>query len=128
MIVVGPEDQELRAREKLVLNCVGVNNEDATMPLRINWLFTSFDVNVHQVLYTIDDSEVSEIRLDDNITVNSSFVIESVMPDEDGVYRCLVFNRNEAARAEDNATVNIFCKLITQGSSPTRSLGRVFRL
>ena len=116
MILVGPDDQELQAGERLVLNCIGQNNEDATMPLRVNWFFTSFDSQFPQRLsYTIDDLRVNEIRLPDNIT-NSTFVIDPVMATDGGVYRCLVYNRDGIfpVVVEQNATVNVLCKYCTR--------------
>ena len=110
MILVGPDDQELQAGERLVLNCIRQNNEDATMPLRVNWFFTSFGSQFPQRLYTIDDSEVTEIRLPDNITVNSTFVIDRVMATDGGMYGCQVSNRDGVLPVEQNATVIVFCK------------------
>ena len=109
MILVGPDDQELQAGKRLVLNCSGQNNEDATMPLRVNWFFTSFDSQFPQRLYTIDDTRVNEIRLANNIT-NSTFVIDPVMASNGGMYRCQVSNRDGILPVEQNATVIVFRK------------------
>ena len=113
MILVGPDDQELQAGERLVLNCVGQNNEDATMPLRVNWFFTSFDSQFPQRLYNSTDPRVDESRLPDNITVNSTFVIDPVMATDGGVYGCQVSNRDGILPVEQNATVNVLCKYYT---------------
>ena len=113
MILVGPDDQELHAGKRLVLNCIGQNNEDATMPLRVNWFFTSFDSRFPQRLYTIDDPQVNEIRLPNNIT-NSTFVVDSVMATDGGVYWCLVSNRDGIVPIEQNATVNVLRKYCTR--------------
>ena len=110
MILVGPESQELQAGERLALNCTGQNNEDATMPLRVNWFFISFDSQNSQDLYNITDPRVNEIRLPDNITVNSFFVIDSVMATNGGVYGCQVSNRDGVLPVEQNANVTVFCK------------------
>ena len=111
MILVGPDDQELQAGERLVLRCSGQNNEDATMPLRINWFFTSFDSEFPQRLYTIDNPQVNETRLPDNVNiVNSSFVNNSVIASNGGVYGCQVSNRDGVFPVEQNATVIVFCK------------------
>ena len=80
---------------------------DATRPLTINWLFTSFAAQNPQPLYTVDDPRVTEMRLDDNITVISFFTINSVMPDNGGVYGCLV---SMTPVVIANATVNVLCK------------------
>ena len=120
MILVGPDDQELQAGERLVLNCIGQNNEDATMPLRVNWFFTSFDSQSSQRLYTIDDPQVNEIRLPNNIT-NSTFVIDPVMVTDGGVYACLVSNRDGMLPIEQSAIINVLCKYCT------RVLSRVLR-
>ena len=113
MILVGPDDQELQAGERLVLNCVGQNNEDATMPLRVNWFFTSFDSQFPQRLYNNTDQRVDEIRLPNNITVNSTFTIDPVMASDGGVYGCQVSNRDGVLPVEQNATVNVLCKYCT---------------
>jgi hypothetical protein len=103
-------DQELQARERLALNCTGVNNDVATMPLRINWVFTSFDNQFPQESYNVTDPRISEIRMADNIIVISFFVIDPVMATDAGVYGCQVSNRVGTLPIEQNATVNVFCK------------------
>ena len=113
MILVGPDDQELQAGQRLVLNCIGQNNEDATMPLRVNWLFTSFDSQFPQTLYTIDDPQVEEIRLPDNIT-NSSLILDPVNATSGGMYECRISNRDGILPIEQNATVIVFCKYFTR--------------
>ena len=114
MILIGPNDQELQAGERLVLSCSGQNNEDATMPLRVNWFFTSFDRQFPQRLYTIDDPQVNEIRLPNNITTNNTFVIDPVMATDGGVYGCQISNRYGILPIEQNATVNVLCKYCTR--------------
>ena len=99
--------------DNLVLNCTGENNMDATRPLRIYWLFMSFDTQNQQRLYTVSDPEVTEMRLDDNITVISFFTINNVPPTNGGVYGCLVFNRDMVQPVMENATVSVFCKYYT---------------
>ena len=101
----------LQTGERLVLNCVGENNMDATQELTITWLFTSFDVQNPQRMYTVDDPEVTEIRMDDIGRVNSSFTIPSVGPEDGGIYACLLSNRNGTPiTVMENATINVFCK------------------
>ncbi len=114
-IDTGPVDQELEAGERLALNCTGVNNPDATMPLRVNWFLTSFDSQFPQDLYNISDPRVVEIRMPDNITVMSFFVIDPVMASDAGVYGCQVSNRDGILPIERNATVNVLCECCTSG-------------
>ena len=112
MILVGPDDQELQAGERLVLNCIRQNNEDATMPLRVNWFFTSFDNKFPQRLYNNTDPRVTDIRMPNNI-INSTFIIDPVMATDGGVYACQVSNRDGILPVEQNATVIVFCKYCT---------------
>ena len=107
----------LQATDTLVLNCTGKNNIDATQPLRINWMFTSFNIQNQQRLYTVSDPEVTEMRLDDDITVTSVLTINNVQPTNGGVYDCLVFNRDMVQPVIANATVNVFCKYYTNNES-----------
>ena len=109
----------LQATDTLVLNCTGENNIDATQLLRINWLFTSFDIQNQRRLYNISDSEVAEMRRDDNITVISVLTINNVQPTNGGVYDCLVFNRDMVRPVIANATVIVFCKYYTNNASVT---------
>ena len=94
MILVGPDDQEMQAGRILMLNCIGQNNEDATMPLRVNWFFTTFGSQFPWRLYGNTDLRVNEIRLPNNI-INSTFVINSVMVTDGGVYGCQVLSEME---------------------------------
>jgi hypothetical protein len=110
MIATGPVDQELQAGDRLALSCIGVNNADATMPLRINWMFTSFDSQFPESLYNITDPRVNETRMADNITVTSSFIIDPVLATDAGVYGCQVSNRDGIPAIEQNASVNVLCK------------------
>ena len=110
MILVGPVDQELQARDALALNCTGMNNIDATRPLRINWMFTSFDTRNSQDVFENGSTNVIEMR--DNLTVTSFFTIDSVMPNDGGIYGCLVFNREDVDSVVENATVNVLCKYV----------------
>ena len=79
-----------------MLNCIGQNNEDATMPLRrVNWFFTTFGSQVPwRSSYNNTDPRVNEIRLPNNI-INSTFVINSVMVTDGGVYGCQVLSEME---------------------------------
>jgi hypothetical protein len=113
MIATGPVSQVLQAGERLALSCIGVNNADATMPLRINWFFTSFDSQFPQRLYNNTDPRVNETRMADNITVMSFFVIDPVAATDAGVYGCQVSNRDGIPPIEQNATVNVLCKCCT---------------
>jgi hypothetical protein len=114
MIDTGPVNQELQAGERLNLSCTGVNNDDATMPLRINWMFNSFDSQFPQGLYNVTDPRVNEIRMTDNITVISFFIIDPVMETDAGVYACQVSNRDGIPPIEQNANVNILCECRTR--------------
>ena len=107
----------LQAGQTLILNCTGMNNADATWPLRINWLFTAFDPQNAQKLYTIHDPEVTEMEVDGNITVRSILTINNVPPTSGGVYGCLVSNRDMVQPNIVNATVNVLCKYCTSNAS-----------
>ena len=103
--------------DDLILNCTAENNINATQPLTIRWMFTSFDNQNTQTVYTVSNPEVTEMRLDDNITVISVLTINNVPPTNGGVYSCLVSNRDMEPSAEANATVIVFCKYYTNNES-----------
>ena len=103
----------LQARENLTLSCTGMNNVDATQPLTIIWMFTALDGRNTQTMFNVSSTEVTEMRLSDDITVTSVFTVIGVTSDDGGQYFCIVFNRNESlSTTGDNAsaTVIVFCK------------------
>ena len=103
-------DQTLQAGENLTLNCTGVNNIDATQPLTINWMFIALDGDNTPTLYTINRPQVTQVEMDDNITVISYFTINGVVSSNSGEYGCYVFNSEEVRPVSANATVTVFCK------------------
>ena len=84
-----------------------MNNVDATLPLTINWIL---DGDNTQIPFTVNDPQVTQIELDDDITVISHFTINRVVFKDSGKYGCYVFNRKEVQPVSANATVTVFCK------------------
>ena len=111
MIETGPVDKTLQAGENLMLNCTGINNMDATQNLTINWIFTALDRDNTQKMFTVADSKVMQVEVDE-FTITSFFTISNVMSSNSGEYTCVVFNRESVQPVNASATVTVFCKFI----------------
>ena len=108
MITTGPVDQTLNAEMVLELNCTAVNNDGATQPLVIMWMFTPSGLGA-PVYYAVADPEVTQTV--DNDTVTSVLRINSVASTNSGMYGCHAYNRNLQDAVVENATVTVFCEL-----------------
>ena len=108
MITTGPVDQTLNTGMVLELNCTAVNNDGATRPLVISWMFTPLSQS-NPRYYNIADSEVTQTV--DNDTVTSVLRIDSVVFTNSGMYVCHAYNRNLQDAVVENATVTVFCEL-----------------
>ena len=120
LIAVGPMNQTLQAGEDLTLTCTGVNNDDASMPLAIFWLFAAANGVNSQTLLNSSDPRVTEMRLDDNVTVVSYFTVINVTANYTGNYTCVLSNRalGTPRAAMEMVTVTVFCKHMSRRVLP----------
>ena len=92
---------------KVNMICSAINDVDAIHPLQIYWykgdkLITPNGKNI--ILYNETDNAS---RL-----VNSTLLLDPVNRNDDGVYTCRAFNRNDSF-SESNTTLTVQCMVVS---------------
>ena len=106
MVIDGPMNMTVTVPETLLLNCTGLNNDDAPNPLEFIWSRNSVVLNPRANNVEIVNTPV------DNVTVLSQLMIDMVEATDRGTYVCAVTNRNPVEDRVDGppATVTVQCK------------------